>query len=51
MHTRTLAVALGAFLPLLAVGAGTGRADDRPETPSDDRPAIRIGAVAYAPAP
>ena len=50
MRTRTFAVALGAILPLLTPGVGTARADDSPTSRSKERPVLRIGAVAYAPA-
>src|SRR3954453_6024851 len=50
MRIRSLAVVLGAFVPLLTVGAGPAPASDCPaDCPSNDRPAIRIGAVAYSP--
>jgi ABC-type phosphate/phosphonate transport system substrate-binding protein len=50
MRIRITAVVLGAIVPLLATGAATVPAGDCPsECPSKDRPAIRIGAVAYSP--
>jgi ABC-type phosphate/phosphonate transport system substrate-binding protein len=50
MRIRIFAVALGAFVPLLITGAGRSLAGDCPAgCPSKDRPAIRIGAVAYSP--
>src|SRR5438309_1068782 len=46
MRTRITAIVLGAIVPLLATGAGAAPASD---CPAKDRPAIRIGAVAYSP--
>jgi ABC-type phosphate/phosphonate transport system substrate-binding protein len=50
MRIGITAIVLGAIVPLLATGAGTAPAGDCPaECSSKDRPAIRIGAVAYSP--
>src|SRR4051794_2852558 len=46
MRIRITAIVLGAIVPFLTTGAGMSLAGDGP---SKDRPAIRIGAVAYAP--
>ncbi len=48
MRIRTVAV--GVILPLLTTWAVAAGGDDCPECGSGERPAIRIGAVAYAPA-